>query len=165
MFSSFFCCHEERIGVFQTMAAKNACSIEASTYQPSRWRSLRILLITFVVIIVALVVAIVALAIVHTSLPHCSLGRASSGRDFNSPGLFNDLTPAEMRAVRDYLMGVEELGLVPVAEATVNSSYIYMIDLQVQNGCACLLIWHGKKIVAKKRDLLIRKTSESAKKL
>ena len=50
----------------------------------------------------------------------------------DQPGLFNDLTPSEMRAVRDFLLADEELGLMPADEATLNSSYIFMIDLQVR---------------------------------
>lgn len=112
------------------MGAK-PCSIEVSPYR-SRWNPAYIVIVICVVVITTLLIAVVALALIRLTPPHCAAGRNSKGRDMDSPGLFNDLTPAEMRAVRDYLLSVEQLGLKRVETATVNSSYIFMIDLQVR---------------------------------
>ncbi|KAK7480931.1 hypothetical protein BaRGS_00027842, partial [Batillaria attramentaria] len=112
------------------MGSRKPCSIEVSTFR-QRWSPVIIPLVVCVVIIIALLVAVAVLAVLHATPPTCEGGRESRGRNMASPNLFNDLTPTEMRAVRDFLLKDESLGLVPVESATVNSSYIFMIDLQV----------------------------------
>ena len=116
----------------QIMAAHKPCSIEVTAYRP-RWSPLVIVLIVVIaVVIISLIVALAVLVAMRATPPHCEHGRVSRGRDMDQPGLFNDLTPSEMRAVRDFLLADEELGLMPADEATLNSSYIFMIDLQVR---------------------------------
>ncbi|KAL8588486.1 hypothetical protein ACOMHN_022273 [Nucella lapillus] len=114
------------------MACSKPCSIEVSTYPRSRWSPLLVLLLILtIILIIALIVALAVVAVLRFAPPHCEAGRSSRGRNLEKPGLFNDLSPGEMRAVRDFLLGDEKLGLTPVEEALVNGSYIFMIDLQV----------------------------------
>lgn len=116
---------------------KQQCSIEVSTYR-QRLRPVVILVVVCFVVILALIIAVIVLAILRATPPLCQRGRVGRGRDMESPGLFNDLTPSEMRAVRDFLLADKGLGLVPVGKAAVNNSYVYMIDLQVPLKAAVL---------------------------
>ncbi|XP_076447626.1 diamine oxidase [copper-containing]-like [Babylonia areolata] len=120
------------------MAAHKPCSIEVSSYHPHPHRSraccsplLILLIVLTALLIVALIVALAVVLALRFAPPHCEPGKSSRVRDLEKPGLFNDLSPREMRAVRDFLLGDDKLGLTPVEEASLNSSYIFMIDLQV----------------------------------
>jgi hypothetical protein len=124
------------------MGPSKPCSIEVTAsntaYGRTRQRRRRIavvFLIVVVVIIISLVVALAVVAYQASTPPHCDAGRGSWERDMEKPGLFNDLSPSEMRSVRDFLLGDSKLGLTPLdSVASVNSSYIFMIDLQVSQG-------------------------------
>ena len=117
--------------LLQTMGAHRPCSIEVTAYQPKWSPGIIVLIVVVAVVVVSLIVALAIVMAMRFAPPHCQPGRVSRGRDMEQPGLFNDLSPAEMRAVRDFLLGEEKLGLTPLEEASLNSSYIYMIDLQV----------------------------------
>lgn len=126
------CVRTVTVLLLQIMAAHKPCSIEVTAYRP-RWSPLVVVLIVVIaVVIISLIVALAVLVAMRVAPPYCERGRVSRGRDMDQPGLFNDLTPSEMRAVRDFLLADEELGLMPADEATLNSSYIFMIDLQVR---------------------------------
>ena len=134
-------------------AAHKPCSIEVTTYRP-RWSPVVVIAIVVTAIVIAsLIVALAVLVAQRVAPPHCEQGRVSRGRDMDQPGLFNDLTPSEMRAVRDFLLADEELGLTPAEEATLNSSYIFMIDLQVKNG---FLNWLPRSITGFLGQILSR---------
>lgn len=125
------------------MGAHQPCSIEvsATVYGRSRQHRRRlaiIFVIFFLVIVISLVVALVVVGALKSTTPHCSPGRESRGRDLRKPGLYSDLTPGEMRAVRDFLLGDHKLGLTPIEKAALNSSYIFMIDLQMPLKAAVL---------------------------
>ncbi|CAL1539227.1 unnamed protein product [Lymnaea stagnalis] len=95
------------------------------------WLALRILAIVTSILVVLLAVALAAMVVIKTTPPYCSPGLESSNRNLANPGIFNDLTPNEMVSVRDYLLSQKRLGLTPYQTATLNSSYIFMITLQV----------------------------------
>ncbi|XP_078727416.1 diamine oxidase [copper-containing]-like [Lampetra fluviatilis] len=48
--------------------------------------------------------------------------------DYKAIEIFSDLTPTELTTVKDFLVSHKELNIV-ASEATVNSNYIYMIEL------------------------------------
>ena len=121
------------------MSAHKPCSIEVTTYRPKWSPVVIILIVILVIVIISLVTALAVLVSMRVAPPYCERGLASRGRDMDQPGLFSDLTPSEMRAVRDFLLADEDLGLTPADKATLNSSYIFMIDLQVKT-CS-LSIW------------------------
>ena len=47
-----------------------------------------------------------------------------------SQDLYRDLSEAELRQVRDYILNVASLNVTPFENATVNSNYIFLIELQ-----------------------------------
>uniref|UniRef100_UPI00358E761D diamine oxidase [copper-containing]-like n=1 Tax=Myxine glutinosa TaxID=7769 RepID=UPI00358E761D len=49
--------------------------------------------------------------------------------DTRAAELFSDLTPEEIQKVKEYMFGVKRFNLVPITQATVNSNYIFLIEL------------------------------------
>lgn len=131
---------EEKISVMPKLQVRRVSTVVISR---KKWLVVRILACVTCVLVVLLSIALAIVAVIKTTPPYCSSGLASSKRNLNSPGLFNDLTPNEMVAARDYLLSLKRLGLVPYAEATVNSSYIFMITLQVPLKSAVLRFQEG----------------------
>ena len=95
----------------------------------------------FIIVIILSIICIFSFNY-NNDLVFCTDGYPSFTRNMDEPGIFNDLTPSEMRAVRNYLFSVPELNLLPIENATLNSSYIFMIDLKV-----CLTYFYFQFIV------------------
>ncbi|KAL3864198.1 hypothetical protein ACJMK2_005904 [Sinanodonta woodiana] len=51
--------------------------------------------------------------------------------DLSNPTVFEDLNPGEYKSVITYMLKNTQINLVPFEDASVNSSYIYMVDLHV----------------------------------
>uniref|UniRef100_A0A8C4NH99 Amine oxidase n=1 Tax=Eptatretus burgeri TaxID=7764 RepID=A0A8C4NH99_EPTBU len=49
--------------------------------------------------------------------------------DTRAAELFSDLTPEEINKVKEYMFSKKQLNLVPITQATVNSNYIFLIEL------------------------------------
>lgn len=95
------------------------------------WLAVRVLAGVTSCLVLLLTIALAVTVVIKTAPPYCSPGLASTARNMDAPGLFSDLTPREMTAVRDYLLAQKRLGLTPYQSATLNSSYIFMISLQI----------------------------------
>uniref|UniRef100_A0A0B6ZT74 Amine oxidase n=1 Tax=Arion vulgaris TaxID=1028688 RepID=A0A0B6ZT74_9EUPU len=108
-----------------------------------KWLAVRILAVVAGILVVLLAIALAVVIILKTTPPYCSSGLESSAKNLENPGLFNDLTPKEMIAVRDYLLSQKRLNLISYENATVNSSYIFMISLQVPLKAAVLSFQAG----------------------
>lgn len=108
-----------------------------------KWLALRILVVVAGILVVLLTLALTIVATLNTTPPYCSSGLASKEKNLNNPGLFNDLTPTEMTAVRDYLHLQKRLNLIPFENATTDSSYIFMMSLQVPLKAAVLNFQEG----------------------
>ena len=93
--------------------------------------TLRLVVVISVILCIILLAIVIVLAVLRTEVPVCSTGLPVIPRDMESPRVFDGLTPKEFRVVRDYLLGIDTLNLVPFSKATVNSSYIYMIELHM----------------------------------
>ncbi|KAH9487858.1 Amiloride-sensitive amine oxidase [copper-containing] [Bulinus truncatus] len=119
---------DEKIAVVPKRALRRPSTVVISW---KTWLVLRILAAVASCLAVLLGVALTIAVVIKTTPPYCPSGLDVSGRNLAKPGLFSDLTPNEMIAVRDYLLAQKRLGLTPYSSATVNSSYIYMITLQV----------------------------------
>ena len=107
----------------------------------------KVLAIVFIVISIALLIALIVVATkskkaeepdssknsesngAGTKDGYCAEGLSSPNDTPKSAGVFDDLTVDELTAVRDYLMQQPELGLTKYEEATVNSNYIYLVQL------------------------------------
>ena len=108
----------------------------------------KVLTLVFVVISIALLVALIVVA---TSKPKknqeepdaskssvsnggvqvdsCADGMVTPDEKPKSSGVFDDLTTDEITAVRDYLMKQNELKLTKYEKASINSNYIYLVQL------------------------------------
>ena len=113
---------------------------------PMLWK---VLAIVFIVISIALLIALIVVAtrqqesddsLQHesqtnqtskapVSVESCADGMTSSDDQRKSDGVFDDLTVDEITAVRDYLMKQASLNLTEYTKATVDSNYIYLIQL------------------------------------
>ncbi|KAK3577371.1 hypothetical protein CHS0354_008467 [Potamilus streckersoni] len=91
--------------------------------------SCRIVTFGAIIIVVILAIVVVVLATRKPEPIYCKSGFEVKPRDFRNPNIFDDLTPEEYRATRDYMLSVPSLKLIPFGKATVNSSYILSIDL------------------------------------
>ncbi|KAL3885325.1 hypothetical protein ACJMK2_025401 [Sinanodonta woodiana] len=95
--------------------------------------SFRIVTFGAVIVVIILAIVIVVLAIRKPEPIYCESGFEVKPRDFRNPNIFDDLTPEEYRATRDYMLSIPSLKLLPFEKATVNSSYILLIDLFLPN--------------------------------
>ncbi|XP_005102608.1 amiloride-sensitive amine oxidase [copper-containing] [Aplysia californica] len=119
---------EEKVGVLSQRPVRRPSAVVISQ---RNWFLIRALAIATSCLCVLLIIALIVVVIIKTTPPYCSSSElVGKGPNLENPGLFNDLTPNEMEAVRDYMLGQDRLGLTPYEDATVNSSYIYMITLQ-----------------------------------
>ena len=103
----------------------------------------KVLAIVFIVISIALLIALIVVATkkgkseenqedgsrVGVSMESCAKGMSNSDDSPKSNGVFDDLTVEEITGVRDYLLKQPELNLVKYVNATVDSNYIYSIQL------------------------------------
>lgn len=131
---------EEKVAVVPKRQVRRPSAVVISR---RTWLVVRILAIVTSVLVVLLTVALAVVTVIKTTPPYCSSGLGSTGRNLNNPGLFNDLTPQEMTEVRDYLLSHKRLGLVPYDDATVNSSYIFMMTLQIPLKASVLRFQEG----------------------
>ena len=111
---------------------------------PMLWK---VLAIIFIVISVALLITLIVVATKQQkgaenqdskpkptskttmSVEPCADGMTSSKEPPKSSSPFNDLTVREITAVRDYLLKQASLNLTEYSKATVDSNYIYLIQL------------------------------------
>ena len=111
---------------------------------PMLWK---VLAIIFIVISVALLIALIVVGTKQQkgaenqdakpkptskttmSVEPCADGMTSSKEPPKSSSPFNDLTVSEITAVRDYLLKQASLNLTEYSKATVDSNYIYLIQL------------------------------------
>ena len=115
-----------------------------STPRPSTSLMLwKVLTIVFIVISIALLIALIVVATkkvkshenqengsqVAVSMEPCAEGMSVSDEPPKSSGVFDDLTVDEITAVRDYLLKQPELSLTTYVNATLDSNYIYSIQV------------------------------------
>ena len=107
----------------------------------------KVLTIVFVVISVVLLIALIVVATRQTkgkagpkqnkspdyrrnsSVPSCADGMSKPSEPPKSAGVFDDLTVEEITSVRDYLLMQAELNLTRYDQASIDSNYIYLIQL------------------------------------
>ncbi|KAL4232081.1 tryptamine:oxygen oxidoreductase (deaminating) [Mactra antiquata] len=80
---------------------------------------------------VILLAIVVILAFHMGAVQYCFQNYRSSTRNSDSPQVFDDMTVSEYHAVTDYMLHRSGIGLTHFDSASVNSSYIYMIDLHI----------------------------------
>ena len=90
--------------------------------------------VVFIIISIALLIALIVVATKSHSdvvehVKTCGDGMSSTDGTPKSAGVFDDLTVDEIVSVIDYLMSQTELNLTKFEEATVNSNYIYLVQL------------------------------------
>ena len=117
---------------------KQKCS-SSSVTPVFKWK---VLTIVFIVISVALLIALIVVATKQTkpksadsgvhskaTVQSCADGMSNPTKPPKSAGVFDDLTVKEIASVRDYLLMQAELNLTSYLQATLNSNYIYLIQL------------------------------------
>ena len=92
---------------------------------------LRITALAGITVSVILLTIVIILAQHMGDVQYCSHGNEVIPRDFEHPSIFDDLTPSEYKAARDYMLNNVRFKLYTIDKATVNSSYIFMIDLHI----------------------------------
>lgn len=113
---------------------KDVVVVQASKKQEVSSRHLfllRIVAILGITLSVILLIVVIILAHHVGAVQYCSHGNNVIPRDLDKPGVFNDLTPSEYIAARDYMLQNVKFKLLTIDKATVNSSYIFMIDLHI----------------------------------
>ena len=114
------------------------------SYAPLIWK---VLAIVFIIISIALLIALIVVATKLSNskdsnasknqsvssgddkVQTCAGGMPNPDEPPKSVGVFDDLTVDEIKAVRDYLMNQNELKLTKYEKATINSNYIYSVQL------------------------------------
>ena len=103
----------------------------------------KVLAIVFIVTSIALLIALIVVATkkgrsdenqengsrVDISMESCTEGMSSTDDSPKSAGVFDDLTVEEITAVRNYLLRQPELNLTKYVDASVDSNYIYSIQV------------------------------------
>ncbi|XP_050399517.1 amiloride-sensitive amine oxidase [copper-containing] [Patella vulgata] len=124
------------------MSGKMAVDREV-TVSKNVWKTVRVVAIAGVVLAAILLIALIVILIDQTFLPVCPKGQTIKPRNYEKPGVFDDLTPREMKAARDFLLSLESPALKRQEHASINSSYIYMIDLHITLKSAVLQYLDG----------------------
>ncbi|XP_071095335.1 putative amine oxidase [copper-containing] [Haliotis cracherodii] len=98
------------------------------------WRLMAgVLILVCVGLIVIIVAFVVKVDLLHERGEHIKCGsRRTNNIDPSEaalPGLHDDLTFKELKAIQEYIYTINDLNIVKPSQATVNSSYIYTSDL------------------------------------
>ncbi|XP_078688612.1 diamine oxidase [copper-containing]-like [Branchiostoma floridae x Branchiostoma belcheri] len=86
---------------------------------------------TGVLFLVCIALAVALGVVVAGDVKPCGAGMAAVTVVEGPPGVFDDLTAAEIKAARDYLLGVTPLGIKPIGEATFYDNYIYVVEVHL----------------------------------
>ncbi|XP_065066376.1 diamine oxidase [copper-containing]-like [Rhopilema esculentum] len=107
---------------------------------PASWK---VLVAALCALIVALVIALCIVATKATADdsskaapskgPSCSSPYKQDTKLPKDPSVFQDLSPDELHAVRDYLMKQSSLNLTAHGKSTMDSNFIYLIELYLPN--------------------------------
>ncbi|XP_048588982.1 amiloride-sensitive amine oxidase [copper-containing] [Nematostella vectensis] len=125
---------------------------KTTTFTSSSSRLWKYLSLILLLLCLALLIALIVVATrgndqrpVRTSdkvTPQCAEGMSRESTSSSERGLFEDLLEDEHKAVRDYMLGIEKLGLTPVHvaqfKAKVDSNFIAMIQFQPPSKAAAL---------------------------
>ena len=116
---------------------------------------------TFLVVLsILLIVVVIYLATKQPDVQYCHFddGDHVIPRDRKNPDVFDDLTSDELMAVNEFMLNDETLGITPWKKATIDSSYVYMIDLFLPNKTDVLqyLDRGSKKPVRKAKVTVVR---------
>lgn len=102
------------------------------------FKKLIIAIACLAVICLALLIALVVIIyqthvnIKRNEVQDCPAGDEGGGPrvQLKTSGVFDDLSPEEIFAVRDYILAQNALNVTPFEKATLASNYIYLIELQ-----------------------------------
>lgn len=111
--------------------AKSPEAIEVEDKPDRSWCILQTIAIVSSFLSVILLAVVIILAFHIGAVQYCFTGLPVIPRDDESPGVFDDMTVSEYHAVTDYMLRRSGIGLTHFDKASVNSSYIYMIDLHI----------------------------------
>lgn len=101
-----------------------------------------------VVLSILLIVVVIYLATKAPEVQYCHFHDSDhvTPRDLKNPDVFDDLSEQELKAVNDFMLNNKALGLTTWEKATIDSSYIFMIDLFLPNkGDVLQYLDHGSK--------------------
>lgn len=124
--------HEEEVTIRTPL--RNGIKATRATISDDEDRTiflLKVIATTSTFFCVTLLVAAVLLCVHLGSLQYCFPGNNVFPRDLEHPGVFDDMTQNEYHAVLTYMFQSSGIDLTPFDLATVNSSYIYLIDLHI----------------------------------
>ena len=84
-----------------------------------------------VVLSILLIVVVIYLATKQPEIQYCHFDDKDhvTPRNLKNPDVFDDLTKDELQAVNEFVLKDNMLGITPWEKATIDSSYIYMIEL------------------------------------
>ena len=84
-----------------------------------------------VVLSILLIVVVIYLATKQPEIQYCHFDDKDhvTPRNLKNPDVFDDLTKDELQAVNEFVLKDNKLGITPWEKATIDSSYIYMIEL------------------------------------
>lgn len=114
---------------------------------------------TLVMITIVLLVVVIYLATRGPELQFCEFDDSYiQPRNLEKPGVFDDITPSEYSAVYDFILGNKSMGVKNFDEATVDSSYILLIELMLPDKKDVIqyLDKKGKRPIRKAKIVIIR---------
>ncbi len=97
-------------------------------------RTVKVIICILALLVIGLAVAIIIIAVNNSkdsdSTASCAKTSSLKPKYTKSKDLYRDLSEAELLQVRDYILNVVSLNVTPFEKATVNSNYIFLIELQ-----------------------------------
>ena len=121
---------KEDIALNTTMAKQKKKNLYDSTTVPA----IKVIICILALLVIGLAVAIIIIAVNNSkdsdSPASCAKTWSLKPKYTTSQDLYRDLSEAELLQVRDYILNVASLNITPFEKATVNSNYIFLIELQ-----------------------------------
>ena len=100
----------------------------------------KVLFVFLISICVVLLSTVIVLGVFWGTSSQCKPGYPVFGRNLEDPGIFDELTIKEYEIVKNYLLSQPKLNIVEYSRASINNSYIYLIDLHIPLKAAVLRI-------------------------
>ena len=113
--------------------------------------AVKIVICILVLLVIALAIAIIIITVENSKnsdkLSSCSKTTSLKAKYTRSQDLYRDLSKDELLQVRDYILDDTSLNVTAYEKATLNSNYIFLIELQnpIKDDAIAYLDHNGKK--------------------
>ena len=106
---------------------------KAKDSNTTKSRAIKVLIGILVLLVIALVIAVIVISVNNpkiSSSSTCSKASPLKAKYVKSHDLYRDLSKKELLQVRDYILSVASLNVMPYKDASITTNYIFLIELQ-----------------------------------